>query len=303
MIDRQKQPANTDGMEPVKRPSVWTPRLEQGPIPLHHQVYLRLRSALDSAEWSPGDRMPGERELAERFECSVITVRRALSELERERRLHRMRGRGTFVTEPPIERDLTALTSFTEEMSRRGLDPDTRLITARSQGADESVARALELQPGDRIVFLERVRRVGEQPLLLEQVHLPEARFPGLLQSDMQRGSLYEAMADRYGVRLVRARETIEPVLPTAREARLLQQDRHRPALLLELIAFEATGAPVEYCRALVRGDRAKYYVEARGPRYGFLGRDRHTPGERGRKGSLPDLPDENETGIATRSQ
>jgi len=247
--------------------------------------------------------MPGERELAERFECSVITVRRALSELERERRLHRMRGRGTFVTEPPIERDLTALTSFTEEMSRRGLDPDTRLITARSQGADESVARALELQPGDRIVFLERVRRVGEQPLLLEQVHLPEARFPGLLQSDMQRGSLYEAMADRYGVRLVRARETIEPVLPTAREARLLQQDRHRPALLLELIAFEATGAPVEYCRALVRGDRAKYYVEARGPRYGFLGRDRHTPGERGRKGSLPDLPDENETGIATRSQ
>src|SRR5262249_34604310 len=180
------------------------------------------------------------------------------------------------------------LTSFTEEMSRRGLDPDTRLITARSQGADESVARALELQPGDRIVFLERVRRVGEQPLLLEQVHLPEARFPDLLQSDMQRGSLYEAMADRYGVRLVRARETIEPVLPTAREARLLQQDRRRPALLLELIAFDATGAPVEYCRALVRGDRAKYYVEARGPRYGFLGRDRHTPGERGRKACCP---------------
>src|SRR5262249_15699680 len=163
-----------------------------------------------------------ERELAERFECSVITVRRALSELERERRLHRMRGRGTFVTEPPHERDLTALPSFPEEMRRPGLDPHTRLITAQAQGANASgAAGRLEVRGGDRIVFLERVRRVGEQPLLLEQVHLPGARFPDLLRSDMQHGSLYEALADRYGIRLVRARETIEPVLPTAREARL----------------------------------------------------------------------------------
>jgi len=187
-----------------------------------------------------------------------------------------MRGRGTFVTDPPIERDLTALTSFTEEMNRRGLDPQTRLITAESREADESAAHALELPPGARVIFLERLRCVAEQPLLLEQVHLPEPRFRDLLRTDMQHDSLYEALANRYHVRLARARETIEPVLPSAREARLLEQDRHHPALLLELIAFEAAGTPVEYCRAIVRGDRAKYYVEARGPRYGFLGSARN---------------------------
>jgi GntR family transcriptional regulator len=250
-------------------------RLDAGPVPLHHQVYLRLRAGLEAGEWLPGDRLPGERELAERFDCSLITVRRALAELERERRLQRMRGRGTFVIEPPIERDLSALTSFTEEMNRRGLDPRTRLIAAESRVADESVAAALELQPGDRLVFLERIRCVGEQPLLLEQVHLPQVRFPDLLRADLQGGSLYDLLGRRYGVRLVRARETIEPVLPTAREARLLGQDRHRPALLLELIAFEASGVAVEYCRTLVRGDRAKYYVEARGPRHWALGSDR----------------------------
>jgi len=183
-----------------------------------------------------------------------------------------MRGRGTFVTDPPIERDLTELTSFTEEMNRRGLDPHTTLIVAESREADEAVARALELAPGARVIFLERLRCIGDQPLLLEQVHLPEARFRDLLRAEVLEGSLYQALANRYNVRLVRAREIIEPVLPTAREARLLQQDRHRPALLLELIAFEAAGEPVEYCRAIIRGDRAKYYVEAHGLRYGLLG-------------------------------
>jgi GntR family transcriptional regulator len=246
-------------------------RLEPGPIPLHHQVYLRLRAALNAGEWLPGDRLPGERELAQRFDCSVITVRQALGELERERRLRRMRGRGTFVTEPPIERDLTELTSFTEEMNRRGLDPQTKLIVAESREADEAAVRALQLRPGALVIFLERLRCIGDQPLLLEQVHLPESRFGDLLNADMVEGSLYQALASQYNVRLVRARETIEPILPAAREARLLQQDRRRPALLLELIAFEAAGTPVEYCRAIIRGDRAKYYVEARGLRYGFL--------------------------------
>ncbi len=76
-------------------------RLLPGPIPLHHQVYLDLRAALDAGEWRPGDRLPPERELAERYGCSLITVRRALGDLAREQRLERTRGRGTFVTRAP----------------------------------------------------------------------------------------------------------------------------------------------------------------------------------------------------------
>src|SRR5437773_4993021 len=97
-------------------------------IPLHRRVYLDLRSALDSGTWAPGDRLPPERQLATDHACSVITVRRALEELVRERRIHRVQGRGTFAAPPPIERDLTALTSFSEEMNHRGLDPRTTLI-------------------------------------------------------------------------------------------------------------------------------------------------------------------------------
>jgi DNA-binding transcriptional regulator YhcF (GntR family) len=117
-------------------------------IPLHRRVYLDLRTALDSGRWTVGDRLPAERQLAADYGCSVITVRRALDDLVREGRIHRARGRGTFAAPPPIERDLTALTSFSEEMNRRGLDPHTRLIDSHDGGADAAVARRRAPAPG-----------------------------------------------------------------------------------------------------------------------------------------------------------
>jgi GntR family transcriptional regulator len=236
-------------------------------FPLHRRVYLHLRAAFDDGTWSSGDRLPPERALARQFGCSLITIRRALDELAREHRIERVRGRGTFVKTPPIERDLTALTSFTDEMNQRGLDPRTRVIATRHVDANEGVAAHLDLEIGAEVLFLERLRIAGGEPLLLEHVHLPAERFPGLLASDLEHGSLYETLGRRYGLRLVRARETIEPVLPSAREAALLEQNPHRPALLIELVAFGVDDIATEYCRTVVRGDRTKYYVEARGPR------------------------------------
>jgi GntR family transcriptional regulator, N-acetylglucosamine utilization regulator len=237
-------------------------RLELGPIPLHHQVYLDLKAALDEREWRPGDRLPTERDLAERYGCSLITVRRALSELVREQRLERTRGRGTFVLHPRIDRDFAGDLSFSEEMQTRGLDPATRLIAARPESAGEAVATALGLEPGSPTLYLERLRLADGEPLLLEQVHLPAERFPGLLASDLEHGSLYDQLTERYGVRIAKAREVLEPVLLRAREARLLDRKPGTPALLIEGIASTDDGTPVELGRTFVRGDRTRYYVE-----------------------------------------
>jgi len=237
-------------------------RLVVGPVPLHHQVYLDLASALDAGEWQPDDRLPPERELAERYGCSLITVRRALSELAREQRIERTRGRGTYVLHPRLELDFGGSQSFTSEMQSRGLDPETRLVVARREPAGEAVAHTLGLKTGAPTLYLERLRLAGGEPLLLEQVHLPADRFPGLLASDLEHNSLYEILTERYGTRVVRAREAIEPVLLRAREAKLLGQAPGRPALLVEGVAFAADGLPIELARSYVRGDRTRYYVE-----------------------------------------
>jgi GntR family transcriptional regulator len=111
-------------------------------------------------------------------------------------------------------------------------------------------------------LYLERLRLAGGEPLLLEQVHLPAERFPGLLATDLEHSSLYDLLTARYGTRIVRAREALEPVLLRAREARLLGQKPRAPALLIEGTAYGADGSPVEFARSWVRGDRTRYYVE-----------------------------------------
>lgn len=237
-------------------------RLELGPVPLHHQVYLDLRTAIDSGEHRPGDRLPPERELARRYGCSLITVRRALDELSREGRLQRQRGRGTFVLPPRLDRDIGDAMSFTAEMQRRGLDPETRLVAARPEAASESVAAALGLEVGSPTLYLERLRLAGGEPLLLEMVHLPAERFPGLLASDLEHNSLYDILTERYGTPVVRAREALEPVHLPAREARLLGLPPRSLALLVEGVAFTRDDTPVEFGRTYVRGDRTRYYVE-----------------------------------------
>jgi GntR family transcriptional regulator len=185
-----------------------------------------------------------------------------LSELAREARLERTRGRGTTVLQPRIERDFAGTRSFSEEMQDRGLDPETRLVAARPESAGEHVAAGLGIEPGSPTLYVERLRGAAGEPFVLEQVHLSAERFPGLLASDLERGSLYDLLTSRYGIRIARARESIEPVLLHAREARLLDQPRRTPALLIEGITFSAEGQPVEFARSYVRGDRTRYYIE-----------------------------------------
>ena len=237
-------------------------RLELGPVPLHHQVYLDLRAALDAGEYDVGDRLPPERDLAGLYGCSLITVRRALDELSREGRLQRRQGRGTFVLAPRLALGALDALSFTEEMQRRGLDAETRLIAARPEAASESVAAALALQPGSPTLYVERLRLGGGEPLLLEMVHLPAERFPGLLASDLEHGSLYGLLTERYGTSVARAIEALEPVLLPAREAKLLGVRPRALGLLVEGTAFSTDNTPVEFGRTYVRGDRTRYYVD-----------------------------------------
>ena len=237
-------------------------QLERGPIPLHHQVFRDLKSALEANEWRPGERMPTERELAERYGCSLITVRHALSELVREGRIERTRGRGTYVLQPRIDRDIAGAMSFSEEMQRRGLDPTTRVVSARIEPAGEAIAGSLGVAADAPVVYLERVRLGSGEPLLLEQARLPAERFPGLLAFDLERRSLYDILSERYSTRIVRAREAVEPVVLKRREAELLDLPTRSLALQIDGVAYAADGSAVEAARSFVRGDRTRYYLE-----------------------------------------
>jgi GntR family transcriptional regulator len=147
-------------------------------------------------------------------------------------------------------------------MQRRGLDPATRLVTGRIEPAGDTVAGTLGIAADAPVIYLERVRLGGGEPLILEQARLPAERFPGLLAFDLERRSLYDILSERYATRIVRARESVEPVVLRSREAGLLDLPTRSLALRIDGIAFAADGAPVETARSFVRGDRTRYYLE-----------------------------------------
>ena len=242
--------------------------LVRGPVPLYHQVYLQLVAALDRGEWTRGDRIPIERELAASFGCSLITIRRALDELAREGRLERTRGRGTFVTNPPIVKAMVTAMGFADEMRALGCQPYSVVVTARVEEAAPTVAAALAIRPGTSVHYLERVRGADGVPIMLEQVRLPAAMLPGLLDHDFSREeSLWAVLRDDFHRPIARWQEVLGAAVPTAREAELLALRARRPAVVFEGTAFTTGEVPIEHSRTVVSPERARYFVESGGSR------------------------------------
>nr|WP_055502989.1 GntR family transcriptional regulator [Nonomuraea pusilla] len=242
---------------------VGTPELERGTgVPAHVQIEQWLLAAIAGGEMAPGDRLPGERELAGRLGVSRMTLRQALATLEAEGVLVRVPGRsgGAFVAEPRVECDLTGLAGFTEQMRRAHLRAEARVLTARTVAAPASVAAALELDAGARVHEVARVRSAGRSPVALERSYFPA--LPGFLDHDLT-GSLYTLLASGYGLEPRTAVEHLDPVIARPGEAAELGIEPGAPLMLIERTAYAADGTPVEHARDLFRPDRVRISVRS----------------------------------------
>jgi GntR family transcriptional regulator len=239
-------------------------RLDREGVPAHAQIEERVAEAVTAGDLRPGDRLPPERELAERLGVSRMTLRQALESLSNRGLLVRFRGRrgGTFIAQPKIERDMTTLAGLTQQLRRQGHRADAKVLTARRGGSGRRSAEALSLAPGDDVFEIVRLRLSDGEPLALERSLFPAERFPGLLDCPLD-GSLYELLEERFGERPVRAIERLEPVLADPAEAGTLGVRTGSPLLLVERTAFDADGVPVEFAQDLFRGDRTRVLIES----------------------------------------
>lgn len=229
------------------------------PLPLYYRIKQDLLAAIEAGQLQPGDRLPSERELTERYGVSRMTVRQAIGHLEQEGFVRREQGKGSFVAPAKLEEALMGLTSFTEEMKRRGLVPSTRVISVQTIHS-ERIAAQLSLSANEPLYALERLRLAGGEPMEYERLYLPAHMVPGLPEMDLT-GSLYELLERQYGIRLTNALQTLEAVIADEPEADLLQVPVGSPLLAIMRVAFAATGEVVESSRSLYRGDRYKFTV------------------------------------------
>ena len=233
-------------------------------LPLYVQVKRGLLELIERGALQSGQRIPSERQLAQQLGISRMTVRQALLELVQEAVLMRRHGRGTFVADRKIEQGLLELSSFSEDMRRRGMQPGARLLEMHVQQADPRVQRALGLESDLRVLVLRRLRLADGVPMALETSHLPCALVPEVPREYVASGSLYDYLERVLGIELSYARQTLEPVVAGEAEARVLGVEPGCPLLLMERTTYSRGGQPVEFVRSLYRGDRYKFYVELR---------------------------------------
>jgi GntR family transcriptional regulator len=221
-----------------------------------------IEQAIATGDLQPGDRLPPERELAGWFGVNRLTLRQALSDLERARMIRRAVGRrgGTFVAETTVERDLSSFAGFSEQARRHGLTASALVLHAEELPATAAVARGLEIEEGAPVFEVARLRLANAKPVVLESSMFPAERFAGMLAEPLE-GSLYELLALRYDARPCRAVEKFEPVQADGHSAQLLGVGRGAPLLLVERVAFDSGGSPVEFARDLFRGDRTRMVV------------------------------------------
>src|SRR3989442_12681542 len=230
-------------------------------IPLHTQFRAHLLGRIERGELRQGQKLPSEREYADQLGVSLAPIRQAILDLGKEGYLHRTRGRGTFVQEAKVEEKIAILSSFTESMRAKGLDPDIQIRFRGLVAADPMIAQALKTRERKLLLIRRRASVDGEPAALLDAYLSPQA-FPSILHAELANGSLYRTMERLYGVVPTRAISTIE-VIRSQEEAELLGLTPGTPALQVEGTTFDAADRPVEFSRVIYRADRFRFTIES----------------------------------------
>jgi GntR family transcriptional regulator len=155
---------------------------KNSPVPIYHQLEEYIKQQIENGSLEEESVIPSEREYAERFQISRMTVRQAINNLVSEGYLNRQKGRGTFVTKKKVEQELQGMTSFTEDMLSRGMNPSSILLSFQILAADKKTALALRIEETDSIYKIKRIRLADGAPMALETAYIPVEFVPGLTE-------------------------------------------------------------------------------------------------------------------------
>ncbi|MFA9429647.1 UTRA domain-containing protein [Egicoccus sp. AB-alg2] len=230
------------------------------PTPLYHQLEQILRTDIQGGVYAPGDLLPSENEICERYDVSRSVVRQTLQNLARAGFIHTERGRGSFVVESKVsERFVQQAAGFYEDLTRMGLEVTTEVVR---QGIAPVPLEVREFLGVDSAVRIDRVRSVDGRRLLYVTTYIPVERCPGLEAHDLTDRSLYAHLEEAYGLRVHSGRRSIEAVPAEEDAAEHLGIPPGAPVLLLRSASRSEDGQPLEWFAAWHRADRTRFEVE-----------------------------------------
>ena len=224
--------------------------------PHYLRIYRDLRDQIAKGSLAPGDQLPAQRDLAESFGVTVMTVRQALQLLEQEELVVVKHGSGSFVAPKRIRYAMGNLRSFAQEVQAQGFELKTRVLRQELVDPHPRVAELLKIHAGEPVYAIERLRAVGNQPVVYQDSQLQPWLGEALGEIDLSGVSLYDYLQQELRVEIASAQEWIHAIQLGPREATLLEADPGAPALLSERLTFSGSGEPMIFDRAFMPGDR-----------------------------------------------
>lgn len=224
----------------------------------------RLLDMLHSPEFNSGDQIPAERELSELLGISRMTVRKIIAELVEEGVLERRGNQGTWLMKTAIERPLTPAPELgvSKIIELNGAVPSSQLIYFHTSQASARIARMLQIEDGDELVMIKRLRLADGQPFCVETSYLPRSRVPDLTAEMLESGgSLYRILAERYQVHGVFDEGTIRAAAMSEEEHQLLQAKPESPALIYRGVIYDGDRRPVEYLVSVNHPQRVAFRI------------------------------------------
>ena len=240
-------------------PSEWF-RPDAGPR--YVQLRQRLSEGVSNGVLAPGSPLPPEREIAAITDFSRVTVRKAIQSLADEGTIVQKQGSGSFVSQKParIEQKLSRLTSFSEDMTRRGKSSTSRWLERGLFMPSPDEITALGLASEASVARIVRLRLADGEPMAIERASLPTDILPNPLAVE---SSLYEVL-ERDGHRPVRALQKISAISISEPDAGLLAVPAGAAGLRIERRSYLESGRMVEFTQSLYRGDAYNFVAELR---------------------------------------
>lgn len=228
---------------------------------LYVQLYEILRGKIENGDWAVDSQIPTEDELCKTYEISKATVRLAISELARQGYLRRLQGKGTFVCKRIIPEGLSMVTSFKELMLEAGVAFSTKVLAQTVMMPTDDLDVKLNISEDRHIIYIKRLRAVGDEPVLFQETYIPHNICPSLLSDDLENNSLLELLEKKYGIKITKVQDHIGIVYLNSEECKLLEFPEGCVALLLEQLFFSGENR-IMYTRSIKRHDRFKLFIE-----------------------------------------
>ncbi len=234
---------------------------KNNPIPLYYQIKEHLKQQINEGVFKKGEKLPTELWISQTYQASRVTVRRAIDELVQEGIVERKRGQGVYVSTSSFNRNIQRLTSQFEDLIKSGISTKSQLLSVEETIADAKLSLMLETKKGQKLLRVHRMRYADEKPFSEQIMYINTHYLPNWDPYELEKGSLYHIIEDKYHLKISHANQIITAVMPTNKQMKLFNLKEPEPLMYMQRTTFLESNSPVEHTENYHVASSYKYSI------------------------------------------